>query len=450
MLKLRHEMDVHRAVTRACSLAALAGAGLLAPGLAFAQTPVGGATMIQNEVLGHTGGGITKLHRGDTVFKDQLVQTAAQSRAKIVFLDTTNMAVGPESIVRLDEFVYNGNGTASRVTFNATKGAFRFISGASPSNAYQVRTPQAVIGVRGTTYDVRVSNGQTYIKLQEGAITACTVSQNQCRDLNTPGESLIVNDTSIEGPFPASASRWDFGDLCAGAGAAELCGRQTRFALNNPPPPPSGGNFTPPPMRRADVRPPPVRYLPPVMIDPPVRVIQPLPPAYPPVVIAPPPGCRPYGRRGCGPDVNPPRPPKPPVNPCGHGYRSRGCDNAGKPQKPGRPVIGRPDRPGHRPPVTRPPRMETGKYRPGANRPRFDRPRYDRPRFERQRSQGQRLQGQRNFGPRNYGSRLAGPRVNNPRMNAPHMNSRRTTGPRTASYGGRSRQNGGSRNGGLR
>jgi hypothetical protein len=268
--KLAASQTVKRnALARSTGLLALAaGAGLFAMAPAGAQTPVGGTTLILNEVLGHTGGGITKLRLGDTVFRDQLVQTAMQSRAKIVFLDTTNMSVGPDSIVRLDEFVYNGNGTASRVTINATKGAFRFFSGNSPSGAYQVRTPQAVIGVRGTTYDVRVANGQTYIKLQEGAVTACTASRNQCRDLDRPGESLIVTENAIEGPFPANSSRWDFGDLCAGA-ASDLCRKTTRFAQNNAPPPPPA--FSPPPPRQTGFRPPP---------PPPLRVVGLPPPVY--------------------------------------------------------------------------------------------------------------------------------------------------------------------------
>ena len=412
---------------------------LLVAAPAFAQTqppaPVGGATFIQNEVLGHTGGAIGRIHRGDQVFRDQLVQTARESRAKIVFLDTTNMAIGPESIVKLDEFAYNGNGTASRVTVNAAKGAFRFISGNSPSNAYQVKTPQAVIGVRGTTYDVRVANGQTYIKLQEGAVTACTASRNQCRDLNTPGESLVVNDNSIEGPFPPGSGGWDFGSLCSG-GASDLCNRTTRFA-GGPPPPPPGGGFTPPPPRRqyASLPPPP----PPVVnIAPPVRVIEPLPPAVLPPDFRPP--------RPPRVDVFPPRPPrwpetrppgtkppgtkppgtKPPgtKHPCGIDY-SRHCG----------PSAGRPGRPPKYPPQTRPPRQDFGKYRPDRFRPDMNRiprqalPRQTAPRFQQSQRYGSRfdanLPSQRFTQPQ-----MSSPRLHSPRMNSPRMQAQRSFQPR--------------------
>lgn len=412
---------------------------LLAVAPAFAQTPVGGATFIQNEVLGHTGGAIGRISRGDQVFRDQLVQTARESRAKIVFLDTTNMAIGPESIVKLDEFAYNGNGTASRVTVNAAKGAFRFISGNSPSNAYQVKTPQAVIGVRGTTYDVRVANGQTYIKLQEGAVTACTASRSQCRDLNTPGESLIVNDNSIEGPFPPGSGGWDFGSLCGG-GASDLCNRTTRFA-GGPPPPPPGGGFTPPPPRQYASLPPPPP--PGINIAPPVRVIEPLPPVVLPPVIRPPrpprvdvfpPRPRPW------PETRPPggRPPegkppgtKPPAGkpPCGIGY-SRQCG----------PNAGRPDRkPPKYPPQTRPPRQDLGKLRPDRVRPGMNRiPRQAMPRVQQQRY-GSR-QGLRQ-GPR-FGANLPSQRFAQPRFQTSRMQAQRTFQPRMGGSFGGSRMRG--------
>lgn len=434
-----------------CALALVSGAGLAAAP-AFAQTPIGGATMIQNEVLGHTGGAIGKLRRGDNVFKDQLVQTARESRAKFVFLDETNMAVGPESIVRLDEFVYNGNGAASRVTINATKGAFRFFSGNSPSNAYQVRTPQAVIGVRGTTYDVRIINGQTFIKLQEGAITACTSSRNQCRDLNTPGESLVVNDNSIEGPFPPSPNSWDFGDLCTGA-ASDLCNKTTRFAMNAPRPPPPA--FTPPPPQRVRVTslPPPPVFTPPPPVDmvPPVRVIEPLPPVIrpprPPIVILDPqrplhPDCRPgYGGRGRG--CGETRPPKPPSGECGksrhagHGHCGQQTDRPGKGEK------------------TRPPRRDFGhifpnRPRPGLNRPGYNRPGLNRPGYERPRQIAPRFQPPQRFASRtptrNYGGQRFNarpfntPRMSAPRMSAPRMNAPRMNAPRMSRFGGGSRR----------
>jgi hypothetical protein len=119
--------------------------------------------------------------------------------------------------------------TARTAVVQATAGAFRFFSGRSPSQAYRVTTPQAVIGVRGTTYDVRVTGGRTLVVLQEGVVRVCLRSGAQCRELTRPGESLVVTRDEIAGPISPANKPWDFGDLCAGR-AASMCATPTRFA----------------------------------------------------------------------------------------------------------------------------------------------------------------------------------------------------------------------------
>ncbi len=103
-------------------------------------------------------------------------------------------------------------------------------------------TPHAHIGVRGTTYDVRVQNNRTLVVLQEGAVNVCLRNGARCRELNVPGQSLVITDREIAGPILPENKTWDFGDLCAGR-PAELCG-VTQFAQ------------TPSPVRHAEAAPP--------------------------------------------------------------------------------------------------------------------------------------------------------------------------------------------------
>jgi hypothetical protein len=222
-------------------LLAAAPALLLAPA-AFAQSPIGGAAIIVNDVRGENAGKRARIALGDRVFANQGVQTAAESMAKLVFLDDTNMTLGPDSRAKLDRFVFDPDGAARNIAVTATKGAFRFVSGRSPSEAYKVTTPHAHIGVRGTTYDVRVQNGRTLVVLQEGAVNVCLRNGSRCRELNVPGQSLVITDREIAGPILPENKTWDFGDLCAGR-PAELCG-VTQFAQ------------TPSPVRHAEAAPP--------------------------------------------------------------------------------------------------------------------------------------------------------------------------------------------------
>src|SRR5262249_13537728 len=63
--------------------------------------------------------------------------------------DKTNLHVGPSSTVRLDKFVYDPNKGTGSVVIDATRGAFRFSTGAQNKGDYKVKTPYGVLGVRG-------------------------------------------------------------------------------------------------------------------------------------------------------------------------------------------------------------------------------------------------------------------------------------------------------------
>ncbi|MBX9759087.1 MAG: FecR domain-containing protein, partial [Beijerinckiaceae bacterium] len=205
---------------------------LFAPAALAQPKEVGGAAVVVNDVRGDNQGKRARMAPGDRVFANQGVQTAAQSMAKFVFLDDTNMTLGPDSRAKLDQFVFDANGKGTSVAVSASKGAFRFVSGTSPSEAYKVMTPHANIGVRGTTYDVRVQNGRTLVVLQQGAVNVCLRNGSLCRELTRPGESLVVTDTEIAGPISPANKPWDFGGLCAGR-PGDLCGA-TQFAQTPP------------------------------------------------------------------------------------------------------------------------------------------------------------------------------------------------------------------------
>ena len=54
------------------------------------------------------------------------------------------------SIVRLDKFVYAPNKGAGSIAIEASRGAFRFVSGSQGTGAYQVKTAYSTLGVRGS------------------------------------------------------------------------------------------------------------------------------------------------------------------------------------------------------------------------------------------------------------------------------------------------------------
>lgn len=188
---------------------------LAAQGIAFAQGDIGSVAAVERQVTGTYAARTVALSSGDSVVQNEVVRTGTGSAAKIVFLDSTNLAIGASSSVTLDRFVYDGSGSARNVVFNAARGVFRFVSGGSPSRVYSVRTPVATIGVRGTIFDIKVERSRTTAVLQEGEIRVCTSGGGQCRVLDEPGQSVVVTARGVGPIVPPGPATFDFLDGCS-------------------------------------------------------------------------------------------------------------------------------------------------------------------------------------------------------------------------------------------
>ena len=73
-----------------------------------AQQNIGATETVKNDVSRQLSGAAARLNVGDPVFRSEIVLTGAESTSKLVFLDSTNLAIGPISRVVLDRFVYDG------------------------------------------------------------------------------------------------------------------------------------------------------------------------------------------------------------------------------------------------------------------------------------------------------------------------------------------------------
>ncbi len=82
------------------------------------------------------------------VYSGDKIITGPVGQAQVKFRDDTRLVVGPNSTMVIDAFVFEGD-TARQISINAVRGAFRFITGNSPKDAYKIITPTATIGVRG-------------------------------------------------------------------------------------------------------------------------------------------------------------------------------------------------------------------------------------------------------------------------------------------------------------
>jgi FecR protein len=172
---------------------------VIAAALAFGRTAlaieVGQTTLAVKLVVAHEAQKMRQLFAPDPVHDSERIQTGADSAAAFALIDGTELALGPDAEVTLDEFIYDPNVGAGRMMLNVAVGAMRFATGAMPKPAYTIRTPSAVISVRGTIFTSLVTAARvTFIAVHEGAIRALS---NTGEEFDVPAGSYIrLDDTS--------------------------------------------------------------------------------------------------------------------------------------------------------------------------------------------------------------------------------------------------------------
>jgi len=222
------------------------------PTVALAQSSIGSATSTQNQVEGIIGEGTRAIAVGGSVFQNERVRTGDLSQAQFVFLDRTNLGVGPKSEVTLNEFVYNPKRGSGKVVVNLGRGVFRFVTGLQRSTNYELRTPIATIGVRGTEFQVLVDDDLIVIALVRGALRIVT-AQGRVVVLARALTTITIHaDGQVDGPMP-----WT-GPFTTFAGDVPFPYFPIRFAAVSPPAttvPVSPSLGGPPINRTAELRP---------------------------------------------------------------------------------------------------------------------------------------------------------------------------------------------------
>ncbi len=99
---------------------------------------------------------------GAAVFENDMVETGADGSVGITFSDNTVISAGPNTELTLDEYSYNPSTLEGTMLADLLAGTVAIDSGdmvRGSSEAMRVKTPSAILGVRGTKFLVRVGEG---------------------------------------------------------------------------------------------------------------------------------------------------------------------------------------------------------------------------------------------------------------------------------------------------
>lgn len=170
-----------------------------------AERPIGGVVKVEPEAFGTPPNGRrSTLEESDPVIRDETVETAASGYLHLRFVDRSNLWLDADSRLVLDELVFDRANNAGEYAVELGTGLFRIITGALPHESYEVRTPTAIIGVRGTDFTVQVAkNGATKVSVYAGAITVTPRTGGKAREIQPPETASIAR---ANGPVLVSRS----------------------------------------------------------------------------------------------------------------------------------------------------------------------------------------------------------------------------------------------------
>lgn len=190
------------------------------PLLSWAES-IGKVVLVQGHPIVEREGQHLLLKRNDALFIKDTVITPVGSKVLFRLEDKSTISLAENTQFTLSQYDYKKGSQNSTASFEMLKGAFRTLTGKmgeQQSPSFEIHTPVATIGVRGTEFwggfifsdslDVTMLEGKgVYIKNEHGKV-----------DITKPGEGTMVN----QGMAPSPVSMWSKKKLKAAEAATSL------------------------------------------------------------------------------------------------------------------------------------------------------------------------------------------------------------------------------------
>src|SRR5262245_39031621 len=124
----------------ACGRASIALSLLFAApeaAMAASESPeIGEADLVVSLVRGRRGETTRELAIKDNVYSEEVIETDADAATRLIFLDGTELSMGPSSRMVLDRYVYDPGAGTGEMAMRIVTGVFEFASGNIPSSGY--------------------------------------------------------------------------------------------------------------------------------------------------------------------------------------------------------------------------------------------------------------------------------------------------------------------------
>jgi hypothetical protein len=165
-----------RLLSPAVAVAALVAAAALAARAAPTAPRVpsaGTITFLDGEASRLAGGRSARLEKGAAIFQGDVIETARRTRVELTLADRSVLRLGPLSRVELDAAAFGTGADDRKVSARLRVGnVWAHVTRALGGEArFEVKTENAVAGVRGTTFRVDASKDKScVVKVYAGSV----------------------------------------------------------------------------------------------------------------------------------------------------------------------------------------------------------------------------------------------------------------------------------------
>ena len=141
------------------------------------QQVVGTVESIQGRATVEAGGTKLTLGTGAVIRLGDVIETAADAKLAVRFNDGTALSLGPNARFAVDQFAFDPAARKGEFVGRALQGGFFFVGGRTesmPNARVEIRSPHALLGVRGTAFFAGPIDGEYGVFVREGrvAVTA--------------------------------------------------------------------------------------------------------------------------------------------------------------------------------------------------------------------------------------------------------------------------------------
>lgn len=152
-----------------------------------AKEKAAGKTLLtRGSVIAKRSSGRIALKRRSRVFEKDEIRVGKNGRAQFRMIDQALISLQENSVLKIRKYNSASGKATGSVLIDLLSGGLRTITGAigrGTQSAYELRTPLATIGVRGTDYEVEIVSNGMYVATWEGTIQLKSRLKNGCNML---------------------------------------------------------------------------------------------------------------------------------------------------------------------------------------------------------------------------------------------------------------------------